>query len=163
MSALPERSPRPDAAGHTVLRDMEQADLSAVLEVEGASFPSPWTRAMFEEELRHPLSWRRVIDRSGVGVVGFLLSRFYGDVWHVMDLAVTPEHRGCGYAGRLLDEFLSFVPPDLPVVLEVREGNEAAIRLYESRGFRHSGRRDGYYQDGADAALLMVHGPEVGW
>ena len=163
MSASPENSLRPTGASSYVLRAMEHADLPSIMEVETDSFPSPWTRSMFEEELGHPLSWKRVIERDRVEVVGFVISRFYGDVWHVMDLAVAPAHRGRGLAGRLLDEFLSHVPADTPVVLEVREGNADAIGLYRSRGFRQAGRRDGYYQDTSEAALLMVHGPEVDW
>jgi ribosomal-protein-alanine N-acetyltransferase len=157
------RSVDPGSAARYTLRDMAPTDLADVVAVEAAAFPSPWTRGMFEEELRHPLSWKRVIERDLEQVVAFVICRFYGDVWHVMDLAVAPGHRGRGLAGRLLDEFLDRVPPDTPIVLEVREGNDAATRLYRSRGFREAGRRPGYYHDTDEAALLMVHGPEVDW
>lgn len=146
-----------------VLRDMAAADLADVAAVEAAAFPTPWTRGMFEEELLHPLSWKRVVERDLEQVVAFVICRFYGDVWHVMDLAVSPEHRRRGLAGRLLDEFLGYVPPDTPIVLEVRERNDAATMLYRSRGFREAGRRPDYYRDTNEAALLMVHGPEVDW
>ncbi|MHB1345331.1 MAG: ribosomal protein S18-alanine N-acetyltransferase [Thermoleophilia bacterium] len=161
MSARSEKTPGSALAPHYVLRGMEPADLAAVLEVEAAAFPKPWTRNMFEEELGHPLSWKRVVERDSVQVVGFVISRFYGDVWHVMDLAVAPDHQRRGLAGRLLDEFLGHVPPDTPVVLEVRERNDAALRLYRGRGFREAGRRGGYYSDTDEAALVMVRGPEV--
>ncbi len=163
MSALSERSADPGSAARYVLRDMALSDLADVVAVEAAAFPSPWTRGMFEEELRHALSWKRVVERDLEQVVGFMICRFYGDVWHVMDLAVAREHRGRGLAGRLLDEFLGHVPPDTPIVLEVREGNDAAARLYRSRGFREAGLRPDYYHDTNEAALLMVHGPEVDW
>jgi ribosomal-protein-alanine N-acetyltransferase len=39
--------------------------------------------------------------------------------------------------------------------LELREGNEAAMRLYSSAGFRQVGRRCNYYENG-DAAILMA-------
>jgi len=41
------------------------------------------------------------------------------------------------------------------VFLEVRESNEAAIAFYGKHGFAETGRRAGYYQDPAEAAVLM--------
>jgi ribosomal-protein-alanine N-acetyltransferase len=144
------------------LRDMKPEDLPEVLAIERASFPSPWTKGMFEAELGHPFSWHRVA-MADAGPVAFLIARFYGEVWHIMDLAVAPAQHRRGLGGMLLDEFLSHVPPDEPIILEVREGNEKAISLYRSRGFRESGRRPGYYPDTGESALLMVRGPEVAW
>jgi ribosomal-protein-alanine N-acetyltransferase len=146
------------------VREMTEADLAAVLEIETACFGAPWTRAMFQDELRHSLSWLRVVvDEKSERVAGFIVARHYGDVWHVMDLAVSPSRRGLGLGGRLLDGLLGHTPREVPVVLEVREGNTGAIALYRSRGFRDSGRRPHYYVDTGEAALLMVFGPEMAW
>ena len=43
------------------------------------------------------------------------------------------------------------------IYLEVRPANTAAIRLYESMGFRQAGLRPGYYQSasGREDALVM--------
>lgn len=145
------------------LREMTEADLPAVLEVETACFAEPWTPGMLQAELRHPLSWHRVALCENDELVGFIVARYYGDVWHVMDLAVASQCRRGGLGGRLLDELLGHTPRDVPVVLEVREGNVGAIALYRNRGFRDSGRRPHYYANTGEAALLMVYGPEVAW
>ncbi len=146
-----------------VVREMTEADLPAVLEIETACFGVPWTRGMFQDELRHALSWLRVVVDENERLAGFIVARHYGDVWHVMDLAVSPSRRRLGLGGRLLDGLLDHTPRDVPVVLEVREGNTGAIALYRSRGFRDSGRRAHYYVDTGEAALLMVYGPEMAW
>jgi ribosomal-protein-alanine N-acetyltransferase len=41
------------------------------------------------------------------------------------------------------------------IVLEVRPSNREAISLYESFGFRVTGRRHGYYYDTGEDALVM--------
>jgi ribosomal-protein-alanine N-acetyltransferase len=41
------------------------------------------------------------------------------------------------------------------VLLEVRESNQAARRLYEREGFIEVGRRAGYYHRPPEAALLF--------
>ena len=40
--------------------------------------------------------------------------------------------------------------------LEVRKGNETAIRLYERLGFERDGIRKGYYTDPVEDAVLMT-------
>ena len=42
------------------------------------------------------------------------------------------------------------------VTLEVREHNEAAIKLYEKWGFRPVGKRKNYYERPAEDAILMT-------
>ncbi len=42
------------------------------------------------------------------------------------------------------------------VFLEVGESNKPATRLYARAGFREVGRRQNYYQDGADKGATAV-------
>jgi ribosomal-protein-alanine N-acetyltransferase len=39
--------------------------------------------------------------------------------------------------------------------LEVRESNSAAINLYKTLGFLTAGRRENYYHDPQEAAIVM--------
>ncbi|MCA9519093.1 MAG: GNAT family N-acetyltransferase [Myxococcales bacterium] len=73
---------------------------------------------------------------GGGDVVGYALWRMYGDVAHVMHVAVAPEARGHG-VGRALVEA---VRAELSGVasrwyLNVKQDNAPAIRLYERVGF----------------------------
>jgi len=71
----------------------------------------------------------------------------------ILNLAVAPIARRSGVARALLAHALQASPGAW--FLEVRQSNQAAIRLYESTGFRPSGSRSGYYQDSPEAAIVM--------
>jgi ribosomal-protein-alanine N-acetyltransferase len=137
-------------------RVMVADDVAELIQIEQESFSLPWTRQMFLNELDYPYGWRHVVVDLDGTVAGYLVCRYYGDLWHVMDIATRPDHRRRGIAGHLLDEFLSqTVGTAVPSTLEVRVSNADAISLYRSRGFREVGKRPGYYHDTAEDALVM--------
>ena len=64
--------------------------------------------------------------------------------------------------GKFLMESLIRLATDLGVTtihLEVRAGNEKAIRLYERVGFTRDGIRKKYYTDPTEDAVLMTRHP----
>lgn len=145
------------------VREMTSADLQQVTAIEKVSFAVPWTRSMFEAEIAHGLGWCRVATDQAGTILGYIICRYYGDLWHVMDFAVRPDVRRRGVGARLLDDFLAAVSgTGLDVMLEVRPSNRAAVALYESRGFRATGRRLAYYPDNGEDALVMVLPRETG-
>jgi ribosomal-protein-alanine N-acetyltransferase len=139
------------------LRRIEAADLDAVLEIERASYPTPWSRAMFAAELAKPGSLALGAYLESGELVGYAVVSRYVDAWHVMNVAVAPAYRRRGIA-RVLLERLFEVTGDDPRrghTLEVRVSNTAAIALYERLGFERRGIRRGYYTDNREDALIM--------
>jgi len=140
-----------------VLRDMTVADLAQVLSIEIAVFPCPWSLHAFRAEVLNPLAWTRVaVDAEG-RVVAYLVARFYGDMWHLMDLAVSQDFRLQGIGNSMIDDLLTVVAAtDLDVTLEVRPSNKAAIDLYLRCGFQAVGVRRRYYEDNGEDATIML-------
>lgn len=138
---------------------MTVKDLDEVLQIELNAFPNPWTRSMFEGELRNPVSSAYTIKvyRDGVEMVaGYLIFWIvYGEA-HILDIAVHPEFQRRGLATELLDAAIDEMKRLLvyEVFLEVRRSNEAARALYKGLGFRESFERKNYY--GAEDAIVMV-------
>jgi ribosomal-protein-alanine N-acetyltransferase len=139
------------------LRRLELADLDAVERIERASYPAPWSRAMFAGEIAKPSSLSlAAVDEHGE-LVGYLVLSRYVDAWHVMNLAVQPEWRRTGIGSALLERLFEETEGDTErgYTLEVRVSNVGAIRLYERFGFRARGVRRGYYTDNREDALVM--------
>jgi ribosomal-protein-alanine N-acetyltransferase len=145
------------------LRRLAVRDLEAIEEIERASYPTPWSRTMFAGELAKSSSLCLGAFDGDLGgaLVGYAIASRYVDAWHVMNVAVMPEHRRRGIGAALLDRLfmLTSGDPRRGYTLEVRVSNEGAIKLYEQLGFHRRGIRRGYYTDNREDALIMWRDP----
>jgi [ribosomal protein S18]-alanine N-acetyltransferase len=147
------------------LRRLELRDLNEIERIERASYPTPWSRSMFAGELAKPSSVSLGAFDADTGVLlGYLVISRYVDAWHVMNVAVAPEHRRRGIARTLLEHLFEATSADgrRGYTLEVRVSNEGAIKLYEALGFVARGIRRGYYTDNREDALIMWRDPVAG-
>jgi [ribosomal protein S18]-alanine N-acetyltransferase len=144
------------------IRKLKLRDLTAIEEIERESYPTPWSRSMFAGELSKPSSiCLGAIDVETNRLVGYLIISRYVDAWHVMNIAVANEFRRRGIATRVMERLFEITSGDgrRGYTLEVRVSNDAAIRLYESLGFKARGLRRGYYTDNREDALIMWKDP----
>ena len=139
------------------LRRLDQRDLPAVEEIERASYPTPWSRAMFAAELRKQSSLALGAFGDEDQLVGYAFVSRYVDAWHVMNVAVAPDYRRHGIATALLERLfeVTSADPRRGYTLEVRVSNVDAIRLYERLGFESRGIPRGYYTVNREDALIM--------
>lgn len=94
----------------------------------------------------------------------------YADVYQALDelqlnnIAVVRPYRGRHIAEKMLNVIIDTGREAgcVAITLEVRESNIPAIRLYEKCGFVEVGRREGYYLDNNEAAILMDKTIETG-
>jgi ribosomal-protein-alanine N-acetyltransferase len=144
--------PAPDPVA--TIRRLAYADLPQVIAIERRAFPTPWSLAMFVLELSKSSGVCLAATVEG-RVTGYVVCSRYADVWHVMNVAVDPDHRRRGLGRALLEHLLGEVGEDAALTLEVRRTNTPAMRLYERLGFRPAGIRRRYYQDNGEDALVM--------
>ena len=139
------------------LRRMEARDLPSVMEIDALSLPRPWSAAIWRGELGSPYGLYLVLEERGE-VFGQIGVRHVLGELHITTIAVKPEYRRRGHARALIAAALAAYPNASHVHLEVRPTNVEAIALYESLGFRETGRRPRYYGD--EDALLMTRNLE---
>jgi [ribosomal protein S18]-alanine N-acetyltransferase len=147
-------APSPAEPRSSRVRRLVYGDLPAVLAIERRSFQTPWSLAMFVLELSKPSGICLGIG-SEAGLSGYLVCSRYADVWHLMNIAITPEDRRQGLAKELMASLFEAAGPGARFTLEVRTSNHAAIAMYERFGFRPSGHRRRYYHDNGEDALIM--------
>ena len=118
----------------------------------------PWTEAQFWGELA--LEDRRLFAAvDGDALVGYADLRIASDETEILNIAVRTADQGKGVGYALLRAMLD-ASDDVAaqrVLLEVRAGNDIAIKLYERNGFRTVGHRPNYYALGVDGVLMERH------
>jgi [ribosomal protein S18]-alanine N-acetyltransferase len=139
------------------IRTLGYADLPQVIAIERRAFVTSWSLAMFVLELSKPSSicLTAVEGSRSRKLLGYAICSRYADVWHLMNIAVDPDHRRRGVGTALLRSLIERAGPQETYTLEVRPSNPTAIALYERFGFRVAGTRPRYYQDTGEDAVIM--------
>lgn len=148
-----------------ILRQASQADLAAIVALEGA-FPvgQRWTAALWQAELDHRFVLVAEVNHRVEAVASYQLLLDEVELFRVV---VAPTHRRRGLARELIDAGIAWARERgaETMLLEVAADNIAARGLYESIGFVGVGRRPGYYSGGgldgnrgvgADAVLMRL-------
>jgi [ribosomal protein S18]-alanine N-acetyltransferase len=151
---VPPRS-HATAAPTIRIRRAVDADRPALVALEHASFTSDRMSArQFRRHLRGSgasvIVAARAKDIVGAAVVFFHASH---DIARLYSIAVASSARGVGLGDRLLAaaERAAREHGSASMRLEVRAGNVAARRLYETRGYVAFATKAAYYEDGEDA------------
>lgn len=140
-----------------VFRKLTIADVDQIINVEHASFTSPWTKDAFVRELTmNPYALYIGGDLDGKIVA-------YGGMWiiideaHITNIAVLPEYRGMKIGEQLMLKLMETMIAHgaKRATLEVRVSNEIAQNMYRKFGFKNGGIRKGYYTDNYEDALVM--------
>lgn len=153
------------------LRPLVLDDAPRCAELEKVLFPgeTPWPARAFEQEIAagHTTYWAvdasvnredhkdnraEVLGYAGVGRMGPAAWPEY----EIRTIGVDPAAQRRGIARLMMDAIVELADShDAPIFLEVRVGNDPAIRLYEAYDFVINGLRRNYYQpSGADAHTM---------
>lgn len=141
----------------TVIRRMTLSDVDAVHEIEVSTFPKPWSRDAFVQEMTKNACARYLVAEKNGKIIGFAGAWIVLDEAHVTNIAMEKSYRGQGIGKKLTATLMQYAA-NLGVVymtLEVRKSNEVAQGLYKALGFEYVGVRKRYYEDNGEDAFLF--------
>lgn len=138
------------------IRKMTMADVPEVVNIERASFSTPWSETSFLSELEKESSVCLVATSKRL-IVGYICALCILKEGHILTLGVRHGWRRMGIGKKLVLYVLNELSQlgCTNVFLEVRASNNAAKRLYESLGFRVVGLRRRYYAWPDEDAVVM--------
>jgi len=127
--------------------------------IEREQFSNPWTREYYAAELKNSFS-HFYVATGGTGreLVGYMLFWRLGEELELHKIAVGSAWQRQGHGERLLEYFMQAGRSwgSERAVLEVRESNIGAIRLYEKFAFHLVGRRNDYYTQPQEDAMVFA-------
>lgn len=137
---------------------MRHEDIVAIMEVERAIYPYPWTLGNFTDSIYAGYScW---VARVGGDLVGYAVLMLAPPEAHLLNIGIAAnwQRRGFGrkFLGHLIKTARAYHAKTL--YLEVRPTNIAARNLYSASGFAEIATRRGYYpaEQGREDAILMA-------
>ncbi|MFS0779977.1 ribosomal protein S18-alanine N-acetyltransferase [Neobacillus sp. 3P2-tot-E-2] len=140
-----------------VFRYMKEEDIDQILEVEHASFATPWSREAFYNEIYNNKFAVYIVLEEDQKIIGYVGAWVVIDEAHITNVAILPSHRGKKLGEALLRKMMT-VAKDMgarSMTLEVRVTNNVAQSLYRKLGFQNGGIRKNYYTDNQEDALVM--------
>ena len=136
---------------------MQAADVEVVAKIEKSVQSHPWTLKQFEDAVTAYQS--TVIEVQGQ-VAGFCILQPVLDEANLLLMAIDPAQQGQGLGYQLLEASVVMLKNNpVQIFLEVRESNQAAIKLYEKSGFHQIDLRKNYYPNAngsREHAIIMV-------
>lgn len=138
-----------------VVRALEAGDVEQVMAIQQACLVSvaEWPPQAYRGEG----GYESLVAVSDGRILGFLLFRGAAEEVEILNLAVSPPHRGQGIGAALLRAALAAVAERgaRRVFLEVRESNSDAAAFYQRLGFTECGRRPRYYSSPSEDAVVL--------
>lgn len=137
---------------------LQAVDASRLYAIDAAASSHPWRASQYRSGLAaDEFGWG--LEQDGSELVAFAVFQQVLDEATLLNLAVAPAWQRRGMASTLLRAALRACAARgaARCLLEVRQSNAAALRLYETLGFVRDGVRPNYYPapQGREAAVLM--------
>ncbi len=134
------------------------SDVDAISEIEKACFAVPWSYEMLHSDIVDSIVADYFVAKDEQGrALGFCGMYDVAEEAHITNIGVLPQYRGRGIAGQLVATMIKNAEAHgcQAITLEVRVGNEPAIRLYRKYGFVTEGIRKHYYGVNGEDAFIM--------
>ncbi|HHU33461.1 MAG: ribosomal protein S18-alanine N-acetyltransferase [Zhaonellaceae bacterium] len=143
--------------GKYKITPMNVSHINEVAQIEQVSFPTPWSKEAYYNELKDNGFAHYYVCLACEQVVGYAGMWIIIDEAHITNIAVHPDFRGQKIAQTLLLKLMQEAMRlgAERITLEVRSSNRVAQYVYGKLGFYPVGIRKGYYTDTKEDAIIM--------
>ena len=135
------------------VRSMRNDDIDRVYAIEEVAHRAPWSRQILNDCVLVNYDCRvlEIESDKELELAGYVISRYDGDICHVLNICIAPALQNKGYGQFLLQNVIDSLTKSAfgSLLLEVRPSNPAALHIYQKMGFKQTGIKRGYYREGS--------------
>jgi ribosomal-protein-alanine N-acetyltransferase len=140
-----------------VRRNLTKEDIAEVAGLQSKVMPNPWSEQAFNSSIKAGNGCYTLIKAGEIVAVAVVVQVL--DEAELLTIAVAKQEQGKGLGGELLADLMSVLKAQSAkqCMLEVMEGNDAALSMYQRIGFKPVAKRKAYYktEQGIFDALVM--------
>ena len=138
------------------IKFMDETETAETAILEKDNFTHPWSEQDYMDHLQDQDKIYLTALQDGI-VVGSCVLWCSFETADLCNIVVDVSHRREGIAQALLHQAFKKCAGEgvEQILLEVRESNEAAIKLYVKLGFNEISLRKNYYRDPQEHAVIM--------
>ena len=139
-----------------IIRSLKKEDIPFLVSAKDFGFADAWDERMLESAFESCRFFGFIAEDNSRKLGCITLDKGMDDA-DIEEVFVLPEVRRKGIAKELILKAIAFLKEQKidRVLLEVREGNTPARKLYERCGFSEINRRKKYYSDGENAVIYL--------
>jgi len=135
--------------------DCDKETARSLENIEKLIFGTAWNSDVIQEKIKNKKFkyWIYEVENS---IKGYLGIQFLEEEIEILGIGVDQGSRRKNIATRLMDELIEYFEKSeyKKIILEVRESNAVAQRLYKKYGFKQISKRKKYYVD-EDAEVYL--------
>lgn len=138
-----------------MIRRLEEKDIASIINLENETLNTTLGENILKDSINNPMAYFFVLEENEK-IVGYISTMFDGDIVEILNFAILKESQHKGYGTKLLvyiDNYF-YTLNAKSMILEVRDKNINAIKIYEKFGFNKIHTRKSYYSNGDDALIL---------
>jgi len=139
------------------IRAMRESDLNQIILIEREIFLFPWSLGNFSDSLKTEYLCR-VMEQNNT-ILGYSILMLGPDEAHILTLGIGAQWQKKGLGEKMLMYLIELAIENgaQSMLLDVRESNQGAAKLYRQLGFQQIATRKGYYPAmcGREDALVM--------
>jgi ribosomal-protein-alanine acetyltransferase len=140
-----------------VRSNLTKEDIAEVVGLQSKVMPNPWSEQAFNSSIKAGNGCYTLIKAGEIVAVAVVVQVL--DEAELLTIAVAKHQQGQGLGAELLADLMSVLKAQSvkQCMLEVMEGNDAAIRVNQRIGFKSVAKRKAYYkpEQGIFDALVM--------
>jgi [ribosomal protein S18]-alanine N-acetyltransferase len=147
MNAILKPISEPEVQFHTLTAEW----LLRVLPIENAVYAHPWSSANFVDSMA--AGYQMQVLTAETEILGYFIAMKGFEEVHLLNITVAEKFQRQGWAKLMLDALAVWSRGQGAnwLWLEVRSGNERAVKVYKDHGFKLVSVRQDYYPKGPKA------------